>query len=162
MKKIFEEYMVEIIILVLAIILIFFNSTKLSLALKYALTMYFNLFLIILSVAFLSGFISEAIPPNLIAKILGKENGFKGILIGAIFGTFMIGPTYVFYALFKSLIDKGAGKNVIATTIGAWAIKVQWIPFAIAILGWKFVFIFNLLIFLYAIASGYVIGLSTK
>jgi len=162
MKKFLEEYIIESIICIIAIILIIFNPHKVTMGLTYAVNMYVNLFLIIVSVAFLSGFISEAISPDTIGKIIGKESGWKGILIGAIFGTFMVGPTYVFYSLFRNLIDKGAGINVIATTIGAWAIKVQWIPFAIVLLGWKFVFIFNLLMLLSAIASGFVVAFFSK
>jgi uncharacterized membrane protein YraQ (UPF0718 family) len=158
MKKLLEDYMIECVICIIAIILIIFNPHKVAMGLTYAVNMYVNLFLIIVSVAFLSGFISEAVPPNTIGRIIGKDSGWKGILIGAIFGTFMVGPTYVFYPLFRNLIDKGAGINVIATTIGAWAIKVQWIPFAIVLLGWKFTLIFNLLIFLFAIASGFVVA----
>jgi len=157
MRDILRDYIVEIIICSIAIILMFFNPNKVILGLTYAIKMYISLFLMIFSIAFLSGFISEVIPPNTIAKIIGRESGWKGILIGATFGTFMIGPSYVFYPLFRNLIEKGAGINVIATTIGAWAIKVQWIPFAVAIMGWKFVLTFNLLIFVYAIVSGFVV-----
>jgi len=161
-KTILEDYIIEFIICAVAIVLMIFNPHKVISGLIYAVNMYVSLFLMILSIAFISGFISETIPPNTIAKIIGRESGWKGVLIGAVFGTFMIGPSYVFYPLFKNLIDKGAGINVIATTIGAWAIKVQWIPFAISILGWKFVVIFNLLIFIYAIASGYVVDFFVK
>jgi len=162
MRNIFKEYVVEFIICAIAIILMLFNPNKVMAGLIYAVKMYISLFLMIFSIAFLSGFISEVIPPNTIAKIIGRESGWKGILIGAVFGTFMIGPSYVFYPLFRDLIEKGAGINIIATTIGAWAIKVQWIPFAVAILGWKFVLVFNLLIFIYAIASGFVVDLFTR
>lgn len=162
MKRILKDYIIEVIICLIAIILMVFNPHKVILGLTYAVNMYINLFLMILSIAFLSGFISEVIPPNVVGRIIGKESSWKGILIGAIFGTFMIGPTYVFYPLFKNLIDKGAGVNIITTTIGAWAIKVQWIPFAIAVMGWKFVLTFNILIFIYAIISGFVVAFFLK
>jgi hypothetical protein len=54
-------------------------------------------------------------------------------------------------------ISKGARVSVIATTIGAWAIKVPWIPFAIALLGLKYVLLLNFLIFIYAIISGLIV-----
>lgn len=162
MKRILEDYIIEVIICLIAIILMAFNPHKVIAGLTYAVNMYINLFLMILSIAFFSGFISEVIPPNVVGRIIGKESGWKGVLIGAIFGTFMIGPTYVFYPLFKNLIDKGAGVNIIATTIGAWAIKVQWIPFAIAVMGWKFTLIFNIFIFIYAIISGFVVAFFSK
>lgn len=157
MKTILKDYLVEFIICAITIVLMLLNPGKVISGLIYAVNMYRSLFLVILSVAFISGFISETIPPNTIAKVIGSESGWKGVLIGAIFGTFMVGPSYIFYPLFRNLIDKGASIRVIATTIGAWAIKVQWIPFALSILGWRFVLIFNLLIFIYAIVSGIIL-----
>ncbi len=70
----------------------------------------------------------------------------------------MIGPAYMFYSFFKELQGKGASAGVITATIGAWAIKVAWIPFAITVLGWKFVLLFNGLIFVFAIVSGFFVG----
>jgi len=63
-----------------------------------------------------------------------------------------------FFPFFKELREKGAGENIIATTIGAWAIKITWIPFAITVLGWKFVLFFNGLIFVFSILSGLFAG----
>ncbi|WP_164930996.1 MULTISPECIES: hypothetical protein [Dictyoglomus] len=86
--------------------------------------------------------------------ILSKESGFKGMLIGAIWGTLMVGPAYAFFPFFREMINKGARVGVIATTIGAWAIKVPWIPFAITLLGIKYVLLLNLFVFVYAMLSG--------
>jgi len=55
------------------------------------------------------------------------------------------------------MISKGARVSVIATTIGAWAIKVPWIPFAITLFGLKYALLLNLLIFVYAIISGFIV-----
>jgi uncharacterized membrane protein YraQ (UPF0718 family) len=148
----------ETFICLIALTLMIFNPHKIGVSILYALKMYSTLFLIILSVAFLSSFISIVVPPVSIMKIIGKESGWKGILIGAFLGTFMIGPAYVFYPFFKELIDKGATVNIIATIIGAWAIKVQFIPFAISILGWKYVLFLNIFLFTYSIISGFVVN----
>ena len=158
MKKILKDWAIEIAILLIAVFLSFLNPSKIGSALFSATKTYLNLFLVIVSVALLSSFISVTIPKQTIGKIIGKRSGLKGILIGAAFGTLMIGPAYIFYPFFKELRDKGAGANIIATTIGAWAIKVPWIPFAITILGLKFVFLFNALIFIFAIISGFFVG----
>lgn len=104
MKRILKDYIIEVIICLIAIILMVFNPHKVILGLTYAVNMYINLFLMILSIAFLSGFISEVIPPNVVGRIIGKESSWKGILIGAIFGTFMIGPTYVFFILYSRIL----------------------------------------------------------
>jgi uncharacterized membrane protein YraQ (UPF0718 family) len=161
-KDLFSEYTVEIIICLIALILMLFNPHKIGISIIYGLKMYVSLFLIILSVAFLSSFISEVVPPSTIMKIIGKESGWRGVISGAFFGTFMIGPAYVFYPFFRELIDKGATVNIIATIIGAWAIKVQFIPFAISLMGWKYVLLLNLFLFVYSILSGIIVGFFVK
>lgn len=156
-KFLLSDYFLEIIILCIAIILIIFNPDKAIAGLVQAVNNYKNLLLIIMSVALLTGFISEAVSKEKFKKLIGKESGIKGVLIGAIFGTLMVGPSYTFYPFFKEMINKGAKLNVVATAIGSWAIKLQWLPFAIALLGTKFIIIFNIFIFIYAIISGFVV-----
>ncbi|MGB9843040.1 MAG: hypothetical protein ACPLN1_01650 [Caldisericia bacterium] len=156
-KSFFSEYYLEIIFLLIAIILVIINKNKTYIGFKYALNTYKNLFFVIVGVALLSGLISELINENIIRKYIGKESGIKGVLIGAIFGTVMVGPAYVYYPFLKELMNKGAKINVIATTIGAWAIKLQWLPFAITILGAKFIITLNIFIFIFAIISGFLV-----
>ncbi|KUK14614.1 MAG: permease [Synergistetes bacterium] len=158
MSKLAKSYPMEIFVTCLALILIFANSDRAVLGISHAVNMYTNLFIVIVSIAFLSGLISEFLPPEVVKRIIGRESGFKGTLIGALFGALMIGPAYVFYPLFKDLVDKGASMRVIATTIGAWAVRLHAIPLAGAFLGYKFVLLFNLLIFIYSLFSGFVVG----
>jgi uncharacterized membrane protein YraQ (UPF0718 family) len=158
MKTILKDWAIEITILAAAIVLAIFNPSKVGSALLSATKTYLNLFIVIVAIALLSSFIVVTIPKQAIGKIIGKQSGVKGILIGALFGTLMIGPAYMFFPFFKELRDKGAGANIIATTIGAWAIKIAWIPFAITVLGWKFTLLFNALIFVFSILSGFFVG----
>ena len=158
MKTILKDWAIEIVILLTAIVLAIFNPSKVGSALLSATKTYLNLFIVIVAIALLSSFIVVTIPKQTIGKIIGKQSGIKGILIGAVFGTLMIGPAYMFFPFFKELRDKGAGANIIATTIGTWAIKIAWIPFSITVLGWKFTLLFNGLIFVFAILSGMLVG----
>ena len=158
MKNILKDWAIEIVIFLIAIVLAIFNPSKVGSALLSATKTYLNLLIVIIAVALLSSFISATIPKQTIGKIIGKQSGLKGMLIGAVFGTLMVGPAYMFYPFFKELRDKGAGANIIATTIGAWAIKAPWIPFAMTVLGWKFTLLFNGLIFVFAILSGFFVG----
>ena len=161
-KSFLKEYPLETIILAVAIILMILNPSKTLFGLSYALKTYLNLLPIIISVAFLMGFISEFLNKKTVSELIGRETGMKGVMIGAIFGTLMIGPSFIFYPLFKELREKGAGVNVIATTIGAWSIKLQWLPFAIPFLGLKFILLFDALILIFAILSGFVVSLFVK
>ena len=162
MKEFIKKYKIEIIIFIIAIILMFFNADKALLGIKYALKTFLYLLPIIISVAYLTGFISEIVPKETIAKVVGKESGFKGKLLGGIFGTLMVGPAYVFYPFFANLINNGASVGVIAVTIAAWSIKIQWLPFALSILDIKFVLLLNLFIIIYAFSNGYVMEIFYK
>ncbi len=161
-EKILKDYPIETSVVILAFILIVLNPKRAYSGLVYATKNYLNLLPVIIAVALLIGFVSEVLTKEKIAKIIGKESGLKGVLLGTIFGTLMVGPAYVFFPFFKELIDKGANVGVIASTIGSWAIKLQWLPFAIAILGVKYVLIFNLLILAYALSSSIVIPYFVK
>lgn len=156
-KSILKEYTLEIIISLIAIILIIFNPNKAYFGIKQAIESFKNLIIVIIAVALLTGFISEVVSKETIKKLIGKGSGFKGVLIGAIFGSLMVGPAYVFFPFFKEMLNKGAKINVIVTSITSWAIKAPWIPFAVVLLGLKFVFFYNLLILLFAIISGYIV-----
>lgn len=162
MKSFFKDWAIEIVILAIAMVLAIFNPSKVGSALSSAIKTYLNLLLVIISVALLSSFISSTIPKQTIGKVIGKQSGPKGILLAASFGTLMVGPAYMFYPFFKELREKGAGANIIATSIGAWAIKTPWIPFSITILGLKFTLLFNGLIFIFAILSGFFVGAFIK
>ncbi len=156
MKNVIKEYVVEIIIASAAMILMMFNIKKVSAGLLYATKMYIRFFLVLISIAFINGIISVFVPKEVISKMLGIESGIKGLLIGSIFGTVMVGPAYVFYPFLSELISKGTSYGVIATTIFAWGIKLQWVPFGGAVLGWKFILLLNSLIYIFAILSGIV------
>ncbi|MGB9666345.1 MAG: hypothetical protein ACPL2N_03440 [Candidatus Cryosericum sp.] len=158
MKQFLKDWAIELVILLVAVVLGILNPGKVYAALISASMSYLNLAVVIVAVALLSSFISTTIPKPVIAKAIGKRSGVTGVLIGAVFGTLMVGPAYMFYPFFKELRDKGAGANIIATTVGTWAIKIAWIPFAISVLGWKFVLLFNGLIFVFAVISGMVVG----
>jgi uncharacterized membrane protein YraQ (UPF0718 family) len=154
MKNIFKNYGVEIVIGVIAIVLLILNPEKAIPSLLSAFRTWLSLVPVIIGIALLTALISVLLPKERIGKIIGKDSGLPGLFAGALFGSLMVGPAYVFFPFFGELKNKGASDRIIATTIGAWAIKPTWIPFAVTILGWKFVSIFNILLFLFAILSG--------
>ncbi|WP_129408750.1 hypothetical protein [Marinitoga lauensis] len=82
MKDFIKNYKIEIIIFIIAIILMILNPDKAFLGLKYAIKTFINLFPIIISVAYLTGYISEIVPKSVISKVVGKESGFKGKVLG--------------------------------------------------------------------------------
>jgi len=76
MKNIFKEYYLEISILFIAIVLAILNHDKAYIAIKQTLNTFKSLILVIISVAFLIGYISEIVSKENIKKFVGKESGF--------------------------------------------------------------------------------------
>lgn len=73
-----------------------------------------------------------------IAGALGKESGFKGIVLASLAGTVLIGPVYVIFPLLKAVREHGARWAILGAVLAAWAVKVPMIPMEISMLGWRF------------------------
>ena len=155
-KKSYKVYYFEAAIAILYISLSFVYPSKIGSALLEGFHMVLNLLPIFISVMFFSSFISLFMSPKSIQKFLGKDSGFKGILLAAALGTLIVGPMWVLFPLYKTLMNKGARIAIIATMLGAFAIKTPWLPYGASFLGWPFIIISGILIFAYAIAEGYI------
>lgn len=158
-KSILKDYALEIAISLIAIVLVILNPGKAYTGFKQALENFRSLLLVMIGVSLLSGYVSVVVSKETIRRYVGKESGFKGVIAGALFGSLMVGPAYMFFSFFKEMVSKGAKPRVVAASITAWAVKLPWIPFMIALLGAKFAIVLNLLIFLFAIVCGYLVEL---
>lgn len=106
--------------------------------------------LIILAVFILIGLFQVWARQEAVVRHLGRDSGAKGLLLGALLGTALNGPLFSVFPLIKSLLDKGAKVGVIAVIFATYAIKVPMIPLEIALLGPKFTFVHNALMFVSA------------
>lgn len=73
-----------------------------------------------------------------IANALGKEGGFKAIVLAGLAGTVLVGPVYVIFPLMKAVREHGARWAVIGAVLAAWAVKVPMIPMEVGMLGLRF------------------------
>lgn len=84
----------------------------------------------------LAGMAQVLIPAELIAKWIGEESGFKGIVIGSIVGGFLPGGPYVTLPIVVGLAKIGASVPVLVATITGWSlIGVARLPMEFGILG---------------------------
>ena len=143
--------------LFLYIVLFFVNKEKTILAARYGMGIFIRTFVIFLSVSLFVGLLRVWVKPELIKKLFGKEAGFKGIILASFVGTLIVGPFYLIFPILEELLAKGARIAAVASIISAWAIKTPWIPYGAFFLGWKFIIIFNLGMFILSLAEGYVI-----
>lgn len=77
--------------------------------------------LLLLSGLFLGSLVGTFLPREFIARVLGKESGFFGILLGTLFGAVMPGGPYVLFPILAALYSSGAGIPPMVAMIFSWS-----------------------------------------
>ncbi|OGC87219.1 MAG: hypothetical protein A2142_04970 [candidate division Zixibacteria bacterium RBG_16_48_11] len=70
----------------------------------------------------LAGFLQVLLPSELIAKYLGQESGWKGLLFGAGVGCITPGGPFTHFPILAAFLTKGAGVGPVSAYIAAWAL----------------------------------------
>lgn len=103
----------------------------------------------------LAGMIQVLIPPNLIAKWLGNESGFRGLVIGSIAGGLLPGGPYVTLPVVAGLMKLGISAPVMVSMLTGWSlIAVSRLPMEIGIIGPKLAFLRLASVFIFAPIAG--------
>ena len=77
--------------------------------------------IILIPVAVLMGLFEVWVPKQLIGKYLGRESGWKGILLALLFGSAPTGPLYVAFPIAAMLLKRGASPLNVIILLDAWA-----------------------------------------
>lgn len=77
--------------------------------------------IILIPVAVLMGLFEVWVPKQLIGKYLGRESGWKGILLALLFGSAPTGPLYIAFPIAAMLLKKGASPLNVIVLLDAWA-----------------------------------------
>lgn len=109
---------------------------------------------IIIAVFIIIGLIQVWVGPQTLAKILGKESGWKGLIFSSIVPIFIGGSLFTIFPLLKTLNQKGASTACLLAFVTAWAGKAPLLPLEIRFLGWKFAVLRVFLIIPFAIVMG--------
>jgi uncharacterized membrane protein YraQ (UPF0718 family) len=91
----------------------------------------------------LAGFITLLLPRDIIARWLGGESGWRGLLVGTAAGALTPGGPFTHFPILASLLAKGATVGPVSAYIASWALLgvhriVIW---EAPILGWRFVLV---------------------
>lgn len=99
----------------------------------------------------LAGFLMYWLPQELVARWLGAESGFRGILVGWLAGAITPGGPFTHFPILALLMAKGAQAGPVAAYIASWALigVHRILIWEIPILGWRFVGIRLLASFLF-------------
>ncbi len=116
--------------------------------------------LIIPPVFILMGLFEIWVPKSFIQKYMGKEAGFKGILLAFVFGTIPTGPVYIAFPIAAAMLKKGARLMNITIFLGTWAAaKLPQLMIELKFLGASFTALRFVLTVLSVIIIGFLVEL---
>ncbi|AMV73833.1 hypothetical protein JCM30471_22530 [Desulfuromonas carbonis] len=123
-------------------------------ALRVSAALFASVAMIIVAVFGLAGLIQVWLDRERVARLLGREGGIRALLLAALFGTLLIGPSYVIFPLLKTVREQGARWAVLGIVLAAWAVKIPMLPLEMEFLGWRFSLARSLLTLLFAFPIG--------
>lgn len=89
-----------------------------------------------------AGLMTVIIPEETISRWLGRDSGWKGLLVGGIAGALLPGGPFLFFPIAASLLVSGAGLGTVVCFVTAknlWTLSR--LPIEIALLGPKLTFV---------------------
>ena len=130
-----------IIMGLLAVILVFISYQKgLHIqGLKASWAMLIQIMPLLFFAFIVAGVLPLLIPRELIARWVGVESGFRGILIGSVIGGVAPGGPFVSLPIVAGMLRVGANVGTMVAFLTAWSLLAfARAPMEIGILGWKF------------------------
>lgn len=85
------------------------------------------------------GYVNVLSPSQLIQAWIGPNSGFRGLLLGEIFGMLLPGGPYVVFPLIAVIYQAGAGLGPAVTLITSWSTQALLsVGFELPFMGWRF------------------------
>jgi uncharacterized protein len=88
----------------------------------------------------LAGMMTALVSPETINQWLGREAGWRGLLVGTAAGALTPGGPFIAFPLLAVLLKGGASVGAVTAYLSAWALLGlhRVVAFEIPILGWRF------------------------
>ena len=135
------------------------DRTKTRQAIVVAIRSFIRIFPTVLIIIILIGLLLGFVPQSEISRIVGKEAGFRGILVIALLGAVLHIPSLISFPLAASLLKGGASVTSVAVFITTLTmIGMVTLPLEIRELGKKMALLRNGISFLIAIVIGLIMG----
>ena len=123
---------------ILGVIAYFKEPPLLLSGLKSGGKMFWDVLPLLLAAFFIAGLIQAMVPKEFITKWIGKEAGFKGILVACLAGGITPGGPYVSFPIVAALYKNGAGIGAIVAYVTAWSLWAGGrLPIEIGLIGPK-------------------------
>ncbi len=135
------------------------DKKKTALSLKRAWKMFINVLPQFIAILLLVGLLLTVVTPETIRSFLGAESGFLGILTASLLGAVALVPVMIAFPIAAELLKDGAGIAQIAVFISTLTmVGFVTLPMEFKYLGKKAALLRNVLAYLLAFASAFVIG----
>ena len=109
------------------------------LGLKSAGTLLLQIAPLLVFAFIIAGMMQFLIPQEIIARWIGAESGFRGLLIGSVIGGFMPGGPMTSLPVAAGLLRVGANVGTMVAFLTGWSLlAVTRMPLEIGLMGWKF------------------------
>ena len=129
---------------------------SLRIALKSFIKMLPMIFIIIIAIGLLLGFI----PPDQISRFVGDQSGLGGVILIGVVGALMHIPALLSFPLASSILENGASVTTVAAFITTLTmIGMITLPLEIKMLGKKIALLRNGISFVIAILIAFIMGM---
>ncbi|MEA3326992.1 MAG: permease [Chloroflexota bacterium] len=119
--------------------------------------------LLLLTGFLLSGLVQVLLPQDLIASWLGKESGFKAVLIGCAAGGLIPGSPYAVFPIAAGFYKADAGLGAIIGFITAWSLwSLSRLPLEIALINPKAALIRYVITLFFPPLAGFIAQVMSK
>jgi uncharacterized membrane protein YraQ (UPF0718 family) len=123
--------------------------------LKSAWTMTYQIIPLLIFAFITAGLIQVLIPKEVIAKWVGDESGFRGLLFGTLAGAVTPGGPFISLPIAAGMLKAGAGIGTMVAYVSAWSlIAVARLPLFVGIMGWRFTWIHLLSVLIFPPLAG--------
>ena len=121
LKQWLLEYRLALIVAAVDLLIWIFAPAQAAPVMSNTWDYLIELMVIIIPVTVLMGLFEVWVPKQLIAKYLGHELGWKGILLAVLFGAAPTGPLYIAFPIAAMLLKNGASPLNVIILLNAWA-----------------------------------------
>lgn len=148
-------------IAIIALLIAFFKNKEkaiksLKIAGKYFINMLPMVFIIIIFIGLLLGFV----PPEQISRFVGEQSGITGVVLVGVVGALMHIPALLSFPLAASILESGASITAVAAFITTLTmIGMITLPLEIKILGRKMALLRNGISFIFALLIAFLMGM---
>ena len=132
-------------------------------SLKRAWSMFIGVLPQFITILLLVGLLLAIVTPEMIQRVIGTDSGFFGMLATSLLGAIALVPALIAFPVAAELLSNGAGVTQIAVFISTLTmVGIVTFPMEIKYLGKKVAILRNVLAYIFAFVTAFLIGVSLK